>query len=170
LGSELRNGRTRSVTKSAEVRFYIDADLLGLAKILSGLRVDMTYPGDPGTTLHRRTRPPCPITSPSMPDCDWLPRVTAKNWLIITRDRHIQDHTAEIAAVRDSGARLITLASDEAKNKFAQLEIFMCRWRDIERCLNQDGPFIYRATRSKLTPVDLGGTPPSAAPLVPTEA
>lgn len=139
----------------AEVRFYIDADLLGLAKVLAELRADVTYPGDPGGTIYRRTRPPCPITSPSMLDRDWLPRVAA-NWLIITRDRHIQDHTAEIAAVRDNGARLITLSSDEAKNKFTQLETVMCRWRDIERCLSESGPFIYRATRTKLTPIDLG--------------
>lgn len=64
--------------------------------------------------------------------------------------------TAEISAVREHGARLITLSSDEAKNKFAQLEVVMCRWRDIERHLDEAGPFIYRATRTKLTEVHLG--------------
>jgi PIN like domain len=142
--------------KSAEVRYYVDADLLGLAKILAGLRCDVTYPGDPGGTVHRRTRPPCPIASPATLDREWLPMVAAENWLIITRDRRIQDHTAEIAAVREHGARLVTLSSDEATNKFAQLEIVMCRWRDIARCLNTVGPFIYRATRTTLTPIDLG--------------
>lgn len=28
--------------KPAEVRFYVDADLLGLAKVLAGLRFDVT--------------------------------------------------------------------------------------------------------------------------------
>ena len=30
-----------------------------------------------------------------------------QGWLVITRDRHIQDHRAEIEAVRSSGARMI---------------------------------------------------------------
>ena len=143
-------------SKAATVRYYVDADLLGLAKILVSVRSDVTYPGDPGGTLFRRTRPPCCITSPAVLDRDWLPRVAAENWLIISRDRHIQGHTAEIAAVREHGARLITLSSDQATNKFAQLEIVMCRWRDIERCLDQDGPFIYRATRTTMNEVNLG--------------
>lgn len=46
--------------RTADVRFYIDADLLGLAKTLAPLRSDLTYPGDPGATVHRRERPPCP--------------------------------------------------------------------------------------------------------------
>ena len=141
--------------KPAKVHFYIDADLLGLAKILAEIRCDVTYPGDPGGTVNRRTRAACPITSPAVLDCDWLPKVAAQNWLIITRDRHIRDHRAEIAAVREHGARLITLSSEEARNKFAQLEIVMCRWRDIERSLDVVGPFIFRATRTALTPIDL---------------
>jgi hypothetical protein len=39
---------------AAQVRYYIDADLLGLAKILVQLRSDVTYPGDPGGIVHRR--------------------------------------------------------------------------------------------------------------------
>jgi hypothetical protein len=30
--------------KPATVRFYIDADILGLAKVLASLRADITYP------------------------------------------------------------------------------------------------------------------------------
>ena len=33
--------------RPAQVRIYLDADLLGLGKILAGLRNDVTYPGDP---------------------------------------------------------------------------------------------------------------------------
>jgi hypothetical protein len=48
----------------AQVRFYVDADVLGLGKILAGLRNDVTYPGDPGAVIHKRQRAPCPITNP----------------------------------------------------------------------------------------------------------
>jgi hypothetical protein len=34
--------------RPARVRHYIDADLLGFAKILVQVRTDVTYPGDPG--------------------------------------------------------------------------------------------------------------------------
>ena len=34
--------------KPATIRFYVDADTLGLAHILTKLRYDVTCPGDPG--------------------------------------------------------------------------------------------------------------------------
>ncbi len=34
--------------RPAIVRFYVDADVLGLAKELVRIRGDVTYPGDPG--------------------------------------------------------------------------------------------------------------------------
>lgn len=34
--------------KPAIVRSYVDADVLGLAKILVQIRGDVTFPGDPG--------------------------------------------------------------------------------------------------------------------------
>ncbi len=46
--------------RAAQVRFCVDADVLGLGKILAGLRNDVTYPGDPGAVIHKRERAPCP--------------------------------------------------------------------------------------------------------------
>lgn len=41
------------------IRFYLDADLLGLAKLLVSVRADVTYPGDPGGVgVDGVTRPP----------------------------------------------------------------------------------------------------------------
>lgn len=142
--------------KAADVRLYVDADILGLAKLLVQVRNDVTYPGDPGGELFRRRRPPCPVATPAAKDVEWLPIVCANRWLIITRDWHINDHRKEIAAVREHGARMVTLASKEAKTKFAQLELFMCQWRNIEALLGKPGPFIYEATRSRLKAVSLG--------------
>jgi hypothetical protein len=141
--------------KPAVVRFYFDADVLGLAKILAALRPDMTYPGDPGGLVHRRQRPACPITSAATEDTIWIPETARHRWLIITRDSRIQHHRAEIEAVRASGARMITLASEEARGTWDQLELLMCQWRAIERRLDEPGPFIYTATRTTLRPIDL---------------
>jgi hypothetical protein len=126
-----------------------------LAKILVQLRPDVTYPGDPGGTLHRRARPACPVASPAVLDTDWIPVVTRQNWLIITRDTNISLNRREIDAVREAGARMVTLAGAEARGTWEQLEIVMSRWRDIAALLDEPGPFIYSATRSRLRPIPL---------------
>jgi hypothetical protein len=85
----------RQPAKPAVVRFYFDADVLGLAKAISPLRSDMTYPGDPGGTFKRRMRPPCPITSTATPDTVWIPEAARQGWLIITRDSRIQPRSGQ---------------------------------------------------------------------------
>ncbi|MFD2419366.1 PIN-like domain-containing protein [Amycolatopsis pigmentata] len=140
--------------KSATIRFSIDADLLGLARILAELRSDVTFPGDRGGIVFKKCRPPYPIQRGAL-DVEWLPEAARRQWLIITRDRNIQQHRREIAAVRESGARMIALVGADARTKFDQLEVVMCRWRDIEKCLGEPGPFTYQASRTRLTPVDL---------------
>jgi hypothetical protein len=56
--------------RAAQVRIYVDADLLGLGlglglgKILAGLRNDVTYPGDPGAFIHKRQRGGLPHHEP----------------------------------------------------------------------------------------------------------
>lgn len=138
--------------KNATVRFYFDADVLGLAKVLAGLRYDITYPGDPGAVIHKHQRSACPIR-PTDHDIDWIPRVAKAGWLIITRDANIRVHKAEIDAVIDSGARLVALAGQDATNRWNQLELVMTRWRDIEKLAELPGPFVYAAYRTALTPI-----------------
>jgi len=141
--------------RQATVRFYLDADILGLAKLLTKLRPDMTYPSDPGGIVHKQIRPPCPITDVATKDGVWIPECSRQGWLIITRDSRIQSHTVEMDAVRTFKARMIALASADAKTTWDQLEVFMIQWRAIERCLQQDGPFIYSATRTTMKSIQL---------------
>lgn len=146
----------RRPARPATVRFYFDADVLGLAKAVVRLRSDSTYPGDPGDVVHKRERSRCPITSPSTLDRDWIPEVARRGWLIITRDSHIRDHRAEIEAMREHRAKMVTLASEEAQGTWNQLEVLMCQWRAIaERVVDEPGPFIYRASRTALRLQDL---------------
>jgi hypothetical protein len=97
--------------KPASIRFYVDVDLLGLAKILVQVRSDVTYPGDPGEVLHRRERPPCVITNTEVPDTVWIPSVAQEGWLIVSRDSNVAAHRAEIEAVRLFGAKMVALAA-----------------------------------------------------------
>jgi PIN like domain len=138
------------------VRFYVDADTLGLAHALVRLRGDVTFPGDPGGTFKRTTRPPCPITRVKTPDTEWLPIVAVQGWLVITRDQHLRQRRAEIAAILDSGAKVVTIVGSSAKERldtFSQLEILMINWRGINELVDVPGPFVYTASRSGLTEV-----------------
>jgi hypothetical protein len=95
--------------RAAQVRIYVDADMLGLGKILASLRNDLTYPGDAGAAIHRRQRPPCPITSPDVLDTDWIPEVAGRGWLIVMRDSMITQNRNEITAVRENKAKMVAL-------------------------------------------------------------
>jgi hypothetical protein len=144
-----------SRVRSASVRFYVDADILGLAHVLARLRSDVTFPGDPGAVIHKKQRPPCPVQSTGALDVEWIPVVASHGWLILTRDGNIQAHRNEIASVREYGARMVALNTEHARSVFDQLEIVMCRWRQIEELTEKAGPFIYVASRTSLRPVDL---------------
>lgn len=141
--------------RPATVRFYFDADVLGLAKVLVALRPDVTFPGDAGGVVHKRERPPCVITDRSTLDEVWIPQVARQGWLIITRDSRIQERPAEIDAVQAYGVRMVALASTDAKTVWAQLEVFMTQWRRIEASFDEAGPFIYVATRTTFRRIDL---------------
>jgi PIN domain-containing protein len=141
--------------KPAEVRFYMDADVRGLGLIIGALRNDVTYPGDPGAEIHKRKRPPCPITTTDVLDTAWIPEVARRGWLIVTRDNKIIENRAEIAAVRDNGAKMVALYQRDASTKWGQLEVFMTRWRDIESLAGEDGPFIWRISRTAITEIPL---------------
>lgn len=137
-------------------RFYFDADVLGLARLVCQERPDCTYPGDPGGRVKKRLRPPCVVTAPDAKDSVWIPAVAAQGWLIITRDSHIQKNRAEIDAVRTHRARMVNLASADASSTWAQLEVLMTRWREIERLVERPGPFIVVISRTgRLIDVDL---------------
>lgn len=68
----------------------------------------------------------------------------------------VQNKKAELNAVKEHGAKMVNLASKDAKSKWGQLEVFMSRWRDIEKLVDQDGPFIWQASRTTMSSIDLG--------------
>ena len=81
--------------------------------------------------------------------------MTAQGLVIVTRDSKIQRRHAELHAVNQHNARMVALASEEAKTFWNQLEVLMIQWRRIEVLTEEAGPFIYRASRSRLTAVPL---------------
>ena len=139
--------------RAAQVRIYVDADIRGLGIVIGSLRNDVTYPGDPGALIHKRQRQPCPTTG--LLDVEWIPEVAHRGWLIVTRDNSIIQNRNEIAAVRENNAKMVALNQEDAKTKWGQLEVFMTQWRAIEALIDQPGPFIWRASRTAMTPIPL---------------
>ena len=62
-----------------------------------------------------------------------------RGWLIVTRDNNISQNRAEIAAVRDNGAKMVALNQQDALTKWGQLEVFMTQWRAIEALIDAGG-------------------------------
>ena len=141
--------------RAAHVRFYVDADILGLGKILGSFRSDVTYPGDPGAVIRKRRREPCPIASPDVLDTDWIPELAARGWLIVTRDSMIIQNRNEIAATRENNAKMVALNQRDAQTKRGQLEVLMTQWRRIEAPAAKRGPFIWRVSRTAMTSIPL---------------
>lgn len=130
----------------SDFRFYIDADILGLAKILVQVRDDVTFPGDPGTLL----RAPCPVRETKTLDHVWIPIVASNGWMVITRDRHLLHRPEEIKAVQANKAKVVRLQAREQLNRWLQLEMVMTQWRRLEELVDLPGPFIYRVSRTTL--------------------
>ena len=140
--------------KPAQVRFYFDADILGLGKLVSSLRHDCTFPTDPGAVVRKRERGPCSITRTDTPDDEWIPQIARDGLLIITRDSKIQQRVSERKAVQESAARLVVLSGSDAKTVWGQLEVLMSQWRRIEALYEATGPFIKRVTRTRVSTVE----------------
>jgi hypothetical protein len=132
------------------VRYYVDADTLGLAHSMVLLRGDVTYPGDPGGTFHGVTRPACVITATKTPDDQWIPVVAQQAWAVITRDRSILRRPHEVNLVRTHGAKFFTIASDERMTNWHLLEVLMCNWRRIDALAEQPGPYVWNVTRTAM--------------------
>lgn len=141
--------------KQAVVRYYFDADILDVGKLISSLRSDCTYPGDPGAEIHKHKRLKCVVENTDIPDADWIPQVTKQDLIIITRDNKIQHRVAEVQAVLKYKARVVVLLGKVAKTTWDKLEILMIQWRRIEKLQEKSGPFIYQASRSNLKKVPI---------------
>jgi hypothetical protein len=88
-------------------------------------------------------------------DTDWIPQVAARGWLIITRDSMITQNRNEITAVRENNAKMVALNQRDAQTKWGQLEVFMTQWRRIEALTTEGGPFIWRTSRTAVSPIPL---------------
>jgi hypothetical protein len=137
-------------------RWYVDADTLGLARILIQVRRDVTFPGDDGQrSTARSSQPPSPVKDTATPDDIWILMVARAGMAIITRDSRIETRTSEINAVISSRARMFAITSREQLNNWGLLEVVVTQWRHMESAAEEPGPFIYSVTRTGLRRVGI---------------
>ncbi len=138
----------------ARIRYYVDADILGLAKLLVQIRTDVTYPADPGGPgRDKRLRPPCPVTTPKTPDEEWLPIVATAGWIAITKDSAIGGTPRLRDLANRYDARLIAIAARGKMRTWGHLVVITSMWDRMDDLLDVPGPWMYRATRGRLTRV-----------------
>jgi len=95
------------------------------------------------------------VASPAVLDDEWIPVVAKAGWLIITRDGQIQHRLKELRSVAESGARMVALNTGEATTIWNQLQIVARQWERIEPVVDLPGPFIFRASKTTLTNLDI---------------
>lgn len=140
----------------AKARWYVDADTLGLARILVQVRRDVAFPGDDGRRSRRGWQlPPCVIQDTATSDEVWIPTVTEAGLAIVTRDRHIGAKTTEKDAVVASQARMFAITSNETLDNWGLLEVVVSQWRRLKAAAEEPGPYIYSVTRTSLHKIDL---------------
>lgn len=134
---------------TVQARWYVDADTLGLARILVVARADVTFCGDSGQRQRTgRDLPLSPVQATDTPDEQWIPTVTRAGLAIITRDRKILSRKAEIDAVAAAGARMFAITSEDDSSNWGLLEVVVTQWRAMEAAAALPGPFVYQVTRT----------------------
>ncbi|HEX3732152.1 MAG TPA: hypothetical protein VHU91_04410 [Mycobacteriales bacterium] len=111
-------------------RWYADESVLGLGKLLSRTREDITYPGHHG----------CPVLQLGTPDTDWMPYVAAQGWAAIHRDKRIRTRPAELKVFQDYGLRTIMLGGKKDMSSRDQCELMLRLWVQLENLIDRLGP------------------------------
>ena len=124
--------------RSEALVYFLDADLLGVAKPLALVRPDLIYPG------HDR----CPSIRPDTKDAVWLSEAGAHRWVVLRRDKHIRSRPGERRALLEHGLRTFCLTGAGNASKWDVLSLLVVNWSEIERIAREKpGPYIYSVTR-----------------------
>jgi hypothetical protein len=130
-----------------DVRFFVDADLLGVGKALAVVRKDVVHPG------HRR----CPEIQPETPDSVWLPIVGNAGWIAISRNKRIRYNPVENRLLRQHGVRAIFLTSRREMTSWDCLVHLVRLWEAIEATVDEAGPWVKALTRTGLADLKMTG-------------
>lgn len=134
-------------TSLPDVRFFIDADLLGVGKALARVRKDVVHPGHPR----------CPQIRTDTPDSEWLPLVGESGWIAISRNKRIRYNPVENRLLRRHGVRAIFLTGRSEMTSWDRLVLIVRHWDAIEASLDEPGPWVKALTRNGLGELKMTG-------------
>lgn len=105
------------------IRWYADESVLGLGKLLSRERDDVTYPGHPAV----------PEIQTGALDTEWMPIVARRGWVVFHRDRRIRTRPAEVEIFRSAGLRAVWFAGRKDLSPYQQLALLQQHWDRLEQ-------------------------------------
>jgi len=80
----------------------------------------------------------------------WLPAVTRRNWIVLTKDKRIRRHPMEKQALLASGARTFVLTSGNMRGQ-EMAEVLVGQIRKMERMARKEKPpFVAAVTRTSV--------------------
>jgi hypothetical protein len=86
---------------------------------------------------------------PQEKDADWLPKVGAKGWAVLTRDRHILSRSLEVVALPRANTHVFILKSRQEMNGAQMAEAFVKAHRQMCGIIKSNSPpCLARVTRT----------------------
>ena len=82
-----------------------------------------------------------------MADVDWIPKVAAKNWILITKDQNIRRNPLEVATYRASSLRgFVATGKDMNGQELGDL-LVRCLPGMVRRAAGRPGPLLFTISR-----------------------
>jgi hypothetical protein len=133
---------------TAEFRFYVDEDILGVGHGMMWLRPDVVTCGRAPFTdrLARGTL-----------DVDWIPVVAGLGLIAITNNHKIRTTPVEACVAVSSGARIIGLAGKSAQGtSWDKVTLLTRHWTAIEAFVDehQAGPWWLAVSQTDVKPLE----------------
>jgi len=104
------------MSPSGAPAYFADENALGLGKLLRRAgRDDVVYPG-------HEALPEVPLGTP---DLDWMPVISARGLIVLTRDKRIRTRPAELVAYREQGIRAVWIGGKHDLGPRDQVDLFL---------------------------------------------
>jgi hypothetical protein len=122
-------------------RYFIDENMLSVGCALNAVRADIVYPGHGG----------CPDIPRGTKDPVWLPKVGARRWAVIMRDKRIRSRPGERERLRRHQVRAFCLTGSGDQTSWEMLDLLVRQWSSVEQRLRElDDPFLFAITLNGL--------------------
>lgn len=135
------------VADPSRLRFYVDETSIGLGLALARARTDVIHVGHPLV----------PDLTRGLLDPEWMPRVAARDLVVLGRDRHLHTRPGERELFAQYSLRVLRLAGRKDVSTWDAIVRLVRHWEQIEQLLRDrpTGPWIYGIFETRLTEIPL---------------